>query len=369
MTESLGGPKNYQLEALEREARRLGQAGKQFAKAVEVNTRILELSPENLPALTRRGLSYLKLDNYPAAKEDLSRALLLYPGSSLVAEALKKIERGWDAAQERARRRAAENRRPAVKRKPAEKSKRQISEQTYRSREAKRHLVERDKARKRAVDEHTRRRVAEETRRRTERELRSLEQLTGFEEVFALGVAASKASSPNYIVAIAAFKKAYKLDPRRKVTPGRKPDPALFEVPTRLAAAYRLNGQLYEAQKMYEWVLERHESRFARVGLAAVHEDNGKHVQALDLYKSVLAHYPRDAYALRGVARTLASLGRIEEAVEAFEKAVEAGKDRNNAAAVLSALEKMREELRRKGELHRALQVGLALDRLRGPEG
>ena len=40
--------------------------------------------------------------------------------------------------------------------------------------------------------------------------------------------------------------------------------------------------------KMYEWVLEHHDNRFARVGLAAVHEDNGEHVKALRLYKSVL---------------------------------------------------------------------------------
>ena len=87
---------------------------------------------------------------------------------------------------------------------------------------------------------------------------------TDFEEAYALGVAASKAPSPNYAVAIAAFKRAYTLDPRRRVSPGRKPDPGLFEVPTRLAAVYRLNGQAYEAQKMYEWVLSRYDSRFAR---------------------------------------------------------------------------------------------------------
>jgi tetratricopeptide (TPR) repeat protein len=191
--------------------------------------------------------------------------------------------------------------------------------------------------------------------------------MTGFEEIYALGVA-SKASSPNYAVAIAAFKKAYKLDPRRKVRSGKKPDPGLFEVPTRLAAAYRLNGQLYEAQRMYEWVLEHQDSRFARVGLAAVHEDNRKHVQALQLYESVLDRYPSDTYALRGVARTLASLGRVEEATDAYEKAAEAGEGRKNTAAVILALEKMRDELVRKGEADRAKHVVLALERLRDSE-
>ncbi len=180
-------------------------------------------------------------------------------------------------------------------------------------------------------------------------------------------MAASKASSPDYAVAIAAFKKAYKRDPRRKVRSGKNPDPGLFEVPTRLAAAYRLNGQLYEAQKMYEWVLERQDSRFARVGLAAVHEDNRKHVQALKLYESVLDRHPRDPYALRGAARTLASLGRAEEATEAYERA--AGENGRNSAAIILALEKMREELERKGEKDRAQHVDLAIGRLRDPEG
>ncbi len=48
-------------------------------EAVKVNTQILELDPDNLPALTRRGLCYLNLGKYLTAKEDLSRALQRYP--------------------------------------------------------------------------------------------------------------------------------------------------------------------------------------------------------------------------------------------------------------------------------------------------
>ena len=256
---------------------------------MKVNTQILKLEPDNLPALTRRGLCYLNLGKYPAAREDLSRALRLYPQSSMVKEALRKIERGWDAALERERQLPEERRR-------------------------------------RAREKESSRREAEEARRRTEEGLRAVEQVTDFDEAYTLGVAASKGSPPNYAVAIAAFRKAYRLDTRRKVRSGRKPDPGLFEVPTRLAAAYRLNGQRYEAQKMYEWVLERHDNRFARVGLAAVHEDSGKHVQALKLYESVLADDPHNAYALRGVARTLGNLGRGEEAIEAYRKTSEASR-------------------------------------------
>jgi tetratricopeptide (TPR) repeat protein len=174
------GQKGDQIEELARKARSLGSPGKRAVEAVKVNTRILELDPDNLAALTRRGLCYLKLDNYPAAKEDLSRALRIYPGSSLVQQALGKIERGWYAALERARRRA---------------------------------------------EKRSRRAEEEWAQRRREEELRAVEQLTDFEEAYALGVAASKASYPNYPLAIAAFKKAYRLDSRRKVRPGERPDP------------------------------------------------------------------------------------------------------------------------------------------------
>jgi hypothetical protein len=50
---------------------------------------------------------------------------------------------------------------------------------------------------------------------------------------------------------------------------------------TRLATAYGLNQQSYEAQKIYEWVLSCHDGRFASVELAAAYEDNGTHGQAL----------------------------------------------------------------------------------------
>jgi Flp pilus assembly protein TadD len=73
---------------------------------------------------------------------------------------------------------------------------------------------------------------------------------------------------------------------------------------------------------MYEWVLEHHDNNFARVALAAVHEDNGKHMKALKLYQSVLDGHPSDPCALRGMARTLARLGRGDEAHEAYKKAL-----------------------------------------------
>ncbi len=112
--------------------------------------------------------------------------------------------------------------------------------------------------------------AAEETLKQAEGKFAAVEQLTNFAEAHALGMAASNAPSSDHPLAIAAFKKAYRLDPRRKVRAGEKPDPGLFEVPTKIAAAYRQNGQFHEAQKMCEWVLGHYDSRIARMELATV---------------------------------------------------------------------------------------------------
>jgi len=53
------------------------------------------------------------------------------------------------------------------------------------------------------------------------------------------------------------------------------------------------------------------------------------------MYESVLADDPRDAYALRGVARTLGNLGRDEEVVQACNNTWEA--ETWNSAAIDSA--------------------------------
>jgi tetratricopeptide (TPR) repeat protein len=257
-----------------REARRLGQKGDWGPKAVQVNTRILELDPDNLPALTRRARCFFEQDDYPAARKDYVRALQLYPASKLVQEALAKIDRGWDASRERKQRRAALARR-----------------------RIKRALV--DAA-----------------------ELHRLETLTSFEEARALGIAASAAEPPNYPLAIAAFKKAYARDPRRKLRSGQKPPPGLFEVPIRLARVFRKSGEHYKAQRMYEWILARHDSPAAKVGLAAVHEDKRRHSVALGLYEEVLSQNPDNPYALRGIARTLSSLDQAEEAVDTYKKSL-----------------------------------------------
>ncbi len=163
-------------------------------------------------------------------------------------------------------------------------------------------------------------RAVEEASKREEEKFAAVEQLTDFAEAHALGLDASNAPSPDYPLAIAAFKKAYRLDPRRKVRSGEKPDPGLFEVPTKIAAAYRLNGQFHEAQKMCEWVLGHYDSRIARMELATLHEVNCKRSEALKVYKELVHSDPHDMRALRGVARMSDKLGRGVEAREAYDR-------------------------------------------------
>lgn len=101
------------------------------------------------------------------------------------------------------------------------------------------------------------------------------------------------------------------------------------------------------------------------MGLAAVQEEFGLHAEALTLYEEVLARNPHDSFALRGMAKVLSSLGRYKEAVEAYQKAVEDGDSREGVVAALSDLERMRDNLQRKGETDQAQWVDSVLRRLR----
>lgn len=99
---------------------------------------------------------------------------------------------------------------------------------------------------------------------------------------------------------------------------------------------------------MYEWILDRHDSPAAKVGLAAVHEDKRRHTGALGLYEEVLSQNPDNPYALRGIARTLSSLDRPAEAVNAYEKAVERAETPGDAAAAATGLDTARKKLRKR---------------------
>ena len=125
-------------------------------------------------------------------------------------------------------------------------------------------------------EEAVRRRAKrEEKRERRERLFREIEGIEGFEEARALGIlyaggtkggtsysAGQGAVGIDRELAVAAFRRAYSIDPRRRTKAGgERLDPGLFEVPTRLGGVYRAMGEPDEAAKVYRWVLSHHDSR------------------------------------------------------------------------------------------------------------
>ena len=320
------------LEGLRLRARAFGQKENWGLDALEANEEILRQDPDDFGALYRRGLCREKQDDFPAAKEDFLRALRIKPGTKYVEEALGRIEDGWAGAEERAEK-AREKRRTEVAR---------------REREA-RARAEKDAERERAREARQR---AEEERAE---ELLRVEAMDDFEEAYRIGVGASKGAHPDHPLAIAALRRAWKLDPSRERVP----------VLNRLAAVYRKDGQLDLARRTYEWVLARHDNRYSRVGLAAVYEDLGRHGDALEQHEAVLARYPEDSHALRGMARTLASLGRTDEAIDAYHRAARAGGDDRERSAAVAGLRKMLQEARRTGDTGRAEWIDSVLWRLR----
>lgn len=110
-----GGARYVDLEGLKRRAENMGKAGDWGLWALQANTRILELDPGNFGALYRRGRCYEEQDDFPAAKEDYSRALQIQP-RKFVEEALGRLERGWNEAEEKRKRRGEKSQAKAKKR-------------------------------------------------------------------------------------------------------------------------------------------------------------------------------------------------------------------------------------------------------------
>ena len=330
------------LRLLEAKAKSLGHAGEWGALALGVNSRILEIDPENVGALTRRARCNVGLDDYPAAKADFERALALGPRSRThredLARGLAEVEEGFEEAEGRRRKREA-----AAKRREAE--------------------AERVRAEARE---------REEKRERLLAEIRAIET---FEEARALGAlyaggyrgggepGRTHAVGVDLDLAEAALRRAWEVDPRRKDPAGRR-DPGLYEVPTRLAGVFRAKRELARAAATYEWVLGREDSSYARVGLAAVKQDQGRPDEALSLYEGVLEGNPDDAYALRGMARTLANLDRVEQSVAAYERAASVSGDDQERSR--SGLRRLLGELRHTDRIEETKAVRDALTRMGG---
>lgn len=80
------------LKKLEREARDLRKRGDWSQKAVEANTRILQVDPHNTGALNRRAKSYREQKNFLAAEADYHHALELDPENANIRNALREIK-------------------------------------------------------------------------------------------------------------------------------------------------------------------------------------------------------------------------------------------------------------------------------------
>lgn len=209
--------------------------------------------------------------------------------------------------------------------------------------------------RRQEEDRRSRERARVWTKRRLRRKqnLRRVDSLTSFDEARSLAVAAKEASSPDYELAIAAFRKAFMLDPSRK------------GILVSLAATYRADRHLSKAEKLYAWILEHKGGTAAQIGLAAVYRDMKRPEEACKLYKSVLHERPDDLYALKGIAGVYSDLGFTEKAVETYEKAVASARKHGKSFDAVRELEKIKEKYKRENQTSKAAWIDSVIQNLR----
>lgn len=155
------------------------------------------------------------------------------------------------------------------------------------------------------------REIQEEARRqRADRELiEQIHSIEDFDKVFALARSYKGKPPSKRMIAVEAFRQAFRLDRTR------------LDVLIELAAVHRALRQRDEAVKIYEWVIRRQpNSSAAKVGLAALYKDKKRLRDALKLCDEVLALEPHNSHALRCRAGILSELDRGAEAAEAFQR-------------------------------------------------
>lgn len=145
------------------------------------------------------------------------------------------------------------------------------------------------------------------------RDASRVESMTSFDEAYRVGMGAKGGSQPDYRLAIAALRQAFRLEPRR------------YEVIVSLAATHRAAGEPDEAERLYKWLLARREDSAAKVGLAAVYRDKKHLVEARKLYESVIEYDESNVHALHGLAGVLYDMRRSNEAAKVFAKAAKFG--------------------------------------------
>lgn len=80
------------LKGLEAEARRLRRMGCWDSKAVEANTKVLEVDPNSTAALNRRAKSYREAGDLFAARADYERAQALKPKDPNIQRVIREIK-------------------------------------------------------------------------------------------------------------------------------------------------------------------------------------------------------------------------------------------------------------------------------------
>ena len=118
---------------------------------------------------------------------------------------------------------------------------------------------------------------------------------------------------------------------------------------SQLGDAYLCLGQYHDALKAYDNACNQGHNAVPRSGRAEVLKAMGRLEEALEEYDKAVQEFPRDVVPRSGRAEVLKAMGRLEEALEEYDKAVqEFPRDvvpRNGRAEVLKAMGRLEEAL------------------------
>lgn len=253
------------LKLLNRKAKDLNSDGNWSEEAIELNTMILNLDPEDVSAYCRRGKCYRLRNDLERATEDYRRALELSAEESstvpLIRQAITEIETETREQAERKRREAEEKER-----------------------------------------------IEREFREELSRQQNVLSELDECDEALAVARNARVGECPDTDFAFRAYRRAVELDPSR------------LAVAVEWAALLRFVGHHEQARRIYERVLSlKPDHRAARVGKAAVLVDIGQADEALEMCDALLSENPEEGFARKVKARAHAARGEITEAVWHYE--------------------------------------------------
>jgi Tfp pilus assembly protein PilF len=100
------------------------------------------------------------------------------------------------------------------------------------------------------------------------------------------------------------------------------------ELAVRLAYCYIHLGKIKKGIKYYELVLKHEPDHYdALCNLAAVYQNQGRSIEALNLLERAYNIYPNDAILLNNMAYTLVHLGRTRKAIETYYSALKLAPD------------------------------------------